>query len=125
MKRECKLYEDFFEKYGYGQTLSKKNARILWNVKNGEIVDLVVEDFSDPDEKQYLYNKYSYDTGNCISDWDEWEFSDILIKIFVSYVVPLGIRKKILFELSKIEEWRPLLSVWIYKNWSNDLKEKR
>lgn len=119
MKRCSEVYDEFFENEGYAGTFLKKHSRILWNVKNGEIIDLLVEDFLDVESKQFLYNKYSYDIGNCLSDWDEWELSDVLIKIFVSYVVPKDVVKKILFEISKIEEWRPNLSLWIYKNWGN------
>jgi len=107
----------FYESYGYGETIPKKNSRILFDVKEGEIKDLIVEEFANPGEKQFLYNKYSYDIGNCLSNWEEWKLSDVLIAIFVSYkTVPTSLRLRILMQLSKIEEFRPLLHHWIYKN---------
>ena len=117
--KNSNVYEDFLCDQGYSQTFPKSNARVLFNSKFGKINDLIVEEFSDPEKKQSLYEVYNLDFGNCLSDWDEWDFSDVLIKIFVSYDVPSNIRKKILFELSKVEEWRPHLAFWIWRNWSN------
>ena len=119
MKRDSQEYIRFLEYEGFNQTFPKDNARILFNDKNGKITDLIVEEFKNPDKKQYLYEKYSSDFGNCLGDWIDWTFSDVLIKIFVSYEVPYQIRKKILFELSKVTEWRPHLSFWIFRNFSN------
>lgn len=121
MKRKCDIYDEFLEKEGYVDTFPMKNARILFQCKNGQIQDLIVEEFTEEntEKKQYLYKKYSFDIGNCLSDWNEWTLSDVLIKIFVSYGVPFEIRKKILFELSKVEEWRPHLAFWIWRNFSD------
>ena len=119
MKRVSQDYTDFLEQEGYSETFPKANARILFNAKHGKIEDLIVEEFSNPEEKQLLYKIYSLDFGNCLSDWNDWTFPDVLIKIFVSYQVPADIRKKILFELSRVEEWRPDIAFWIWRNWSN------
>ena len=120
MRKIAKEYTDFLENEGYSETFPKSNARILFNSKHGKIEDLIVEDFSNVEGKQYLYKNYSLDIGNCLSDWCDWTFSDVLIKIFVSYHVPSGIRKKIIYELSKVEEWRPHVAFWIWRNWSSD-----
>lgn len=119
MKKIAQDYIDFLENEGYSETFPQASARVLFNAQHGKIQDLIVEDFSNPDEKQYLYKKYSFDVGNCDSDWKDWNFSDILIKIFVSYHVPYNIRKKILFEFSRVEEWRPQIAFWIWRNWSD------
>lgn len=116
MRKTCDEYLEFLAFEGYATTFPKKNVRILFNSKNGQITDLIVEEFENPESKQYLYKTYSLDIGNCLCDWDEWSFSDVLIKIFVSYQVHNEIRKKILFELSKVDEWRPHLALWIWKN---------
>lgn len=94
MKKIHKDYLDFLAKEGYAETFPQANVRILFNTKDGKVEDLIVEDFSDIEEKKYLYKKYSFDIGNCLSDWSDWSFSDVLIKIFVSYEVPTEIRKK-------------------------------
>lgn len=120
MRKMKNVYIEFLESEGYETTFLKKNARILFNTKNEKINDLIVENFENNESKQYLYNIYSSDIGNCLSDWEDWSFSDVLIKIFVSYVIPIEIRKKILFELSKVEEWRPQLAFWIWRNFSHD-----
>src|SRR5574338_685659 len=99
MKKIADEYEEFLAQEGYATTFPQKNARVLFNAKHGKITDLIVEKFENPESKQHLYNHYSLDIGNCLSDWDDWSFSDILIKIFVSYQVPFEVRKKILFEL--------------------------
>ncbi len=109
-------YEEFLNEQGFDVTFPKENARILWNCKEGKLVDLVVEDFSDPQSKHHLYKKYSFDVGNCLSDWEDWEFSDVLIKIFISYEVPLNMRIKILFQLSKVHEWREAVAFWLWRN---------
>ena len=113
-------YIKFLKDQGYGETFPKKNARILSNHKNGKILDLIVEEFESPADKQHLYKIYHFDFGNCLSDWKDWTFNDVLLKIFVGYEVPTSLRKKILFELSKVEEWRPKLAFWIYRNFSNE-----
>lgn len=107
---------EFLASEGYAPTFPKEHARILFNTKLGEIQDLIVEDFSSPEKKQYLYSDYNSDFGNCLSDWCDWSFSDVLIKIFVSYTASAVIRIKILFELSRVEEWRPHLAFWIHRN---------
>ncbi len=119
MKKVCKHYLEFLALEGYATTFPKKNARILFNTKHGKITNFLVEEFDNPESKQYLYEEYSLDFGNCLSDWDDWSFSDVLIKIFVSYEVHDTIRKNILFELSKVEEWREHVAFWIYRNFSN------
>lgn len=122
MVRKSNVYTEFLEREGYKETIPKKNVRILFNCKNGSINDLMVEEFTEENMKykQYLYKTYNFDFGNCLSDWDEWNFIDVLIKIFVSYNVPFEKRKNILFELSKVEEWRDHLSFWIWKNFSGE-----
>jgi hypothetical protein len=107
----------FLEDQGYKDTFPKKYARVLFKVERGRIKDLIVEEFSNPKEKQYLYKEYLQDIGNCLSNWGNWTFSDVLIAIFVSYEVPASLRKKILFELSKVDEWRNDVAHWIYRNW--------
>ncbi len=121
MRKMHKDYLEFLNSQGYEVTFPKKNARVLCEIKHGKIIDLIVEEFKtdDIESKQYLYKKYSFDFGNCLSDWDDWSFSDVFIKIFVSYHVPGELRKKILFELSKVEEWREHVAFWIYRNFSN------
>lgn len=113
-------YEKYLESEGYGHTFPQRHARILFNVQHGIVTNLIVQDFENPEDKQYLYHEFSFDIGNCLSDWDEWEFSDVLIKIFVSYQVPTEIRREILFELSKVTEWRPYLAFWIWRNFCPD-----
>lgn len=120
MRKISKAYLDFLDREGYGETFLQKDVRILFNVKHGTLTDLIVERFEKDECKLLLYKIYDSDIGNCLSDWDDWTFSDVLIKIFVSYQVPAKIRKKILFELSKVEEWRPHLAFWIWRNWSNE-----
>jgi hypothetical protein len=105
--------QEYLDQEEYAKTFPQANARILFNVKYGKIEDLIVEDFSNPDEKQILYKKYNLDFGNCLIDWKDWNLSDVLIKIFVYYEVHYAVRKKILLELSKVEEWKPHLSYWI------------
>ncbi len=112
-------YLEFLNEQGYGETFPQRNARILFRSKNGKITDLIVEEFSNPEIKSFLYKKYLSDFGNCLSDWADWSLTDVLIKIFVSFEVPFEIRKKILFELSKVEEWRPQLAFWIWRNFSD------
>lgn len=109
--------KEVFEREGYTETFPKKDARVLYKAKHGVIEDLIVEFFENPDDHQELYNHYSHDFGNCLSNWDKWTLSDALLKIFVSYQVPAKIRKKIIFELSKVKEWRSDLAQWIYSNW--------
>jgi len=120
MRRESQEYIDFLIECGYAETFPQKDARILFNSKHGKITGLIVSDFVSPLSKQYLYDEYDLDIGNCLSDWDKWSFSDVLIKLFVSYDVPASIRKHILFELSQVEEWRPQVSFWIWRNFSNN-----
>lgn len=120
MRKIADEYTEFLEQEGYTETFPQSNARVLFKAKHGKIEDLIVEEFSNPESKQFLYKKYDLDFGNCLSDWDDWSFSDVLVKIFVSYQVPAEIRKKILFELSKVEEWRPQIAFWIWRNWSSN-----
>lgn len=118
MKEYKKIYDECFENLGYLETFPKEHARILWNInlKNGEVKDLLVEDFKNCEEKQYLYKEYNLDIGNCLSDWDGWTLTDVLLKIFCGNDVIFDLRKKVLLELSKVEEWRPELAPWIYRN---------
>jgi len=120
MKKVKELHARFLEIEGYPITYPKKDIRILYDMKNGKLDDLIVEEFIDPSDKQFLYRSYSRDFGNCLSDWDEWTLSDILIKIFAGIEVPKSLVKKILLELSKVDEWRPELAHWIYRNYSGD-----
>lgn len=111
--------DEFFEEKGYPETIDKKNARILFRKKYGIIEDLIVASFENPDDNDYLYSTYNLDIGNCLSDWDEWTLTDVLMATFVSYDIPTKLRKKVLFELSKIKEFRSELFIWIYKNWGS------
>ena len=113
MKKE---YEDFLIERGFGETILKKNARILWQCENGQMINLIVGEFTTPGEHHHLYDIYSFDIGNCLSDWEDWTLSDVLIKIFVSYIVPVDLRIKILFQLTKIKEFRDDLAFWIWRN---------
>jgi hypothetical protein len=112
-----KGYNKFFEEEGYSQTFSKKDAGILWNTEKGRITDLLVEEFKDNSSKQYLHKSYSYSLGKWDEYWEDFDLSDVLIKIFVSYQIPLNRRKHILLELSRVSEWRPKLAKWLYNNW--------
>jgi len=118
-RRHKKEYEEFLCASGYSETFPKKHARILLNVKFGKILSLSVENFKEPNKKQHLYNEFDSYFGNCLSDWNDWSFPDVLIKLFVSYNVDVGMRKKILFELSKVDEWRPEVGFWIFRNWGD------
>ncbi len=114
--RKNNAYMQFLiEKIGF-EGYEKKDIRVLFSLKDGTILDLIVDEFKNPTEKMHLYRAYSYDFGNCLCDWEEWSLSDILIKIFVSYLVPPSIRIKIMLELAKVKEWQDDLSIWIYKN---------
>jgi len=64
----------------------------------------------------HLYKTYSSDFGNCLLNWEQWTLSDVLIKIFVSDIVPPSIRINIMLELAKVKEWQMELCIWIYKN---------
>lgn len=110
------LIKEFFRLQGYPETIAKAHVRILWIAKDCVIEDLVVEEFSESNNQYILYEKYTHDIGNCLSNWEEWTLADVLLKIFVSYQVPYEVRKKVLLELSKVDEWRPLLSRWLYAN---------
>lgn len=118
MKKITPKYKEFLAEQGYATTFPKKNARVLFNTKQGKIEDLIVEEFENPEEKQSLYKKYQLDFGNCLSDWCDWELSDVLLKIFFSYQVPVQLRKKVLFELSRVQEWRPHLAFWIWRKFN-------
>lgn len=120
MKLNYVFMKEFFKKHGYATTIDKKNARILYQLENGKIFDLIVEEFINPGDNHHLYRVFSRDIGNCLSDWEKWTLADVLMATFISYEIPFNLRKKVLFELSKIKEFRPDLYVWLYKNFSGD-----
>ncbi|HEY3527506.1 MAG TPA: hypothetical protein VGK47_15020 [Nitrososphaeraceae archaeon] len=112
-------YEDCLKQYGYSECFPKNEARILF--KTGElgiITDILVERFRCSEENQHLYQEYKMDIGNCLSDWDKWTLSDVLIKFFVFYGIHHECHIKALMELSKVREWRPAVAPWIYR-WFN------
>lgn len=117
---------DYLRRNGYDTGLiDKKNVRILYEVRRlngkGVITDYRVEDFS-PDQiekKQYLYKKFSFDFGNCLSNWDEWTLTDVLLKTFVSYHVEPSMKEHIIFQLFTVKEWQEPLFPWIYRNFNN------
>ena len=112
------IYLKFFEGEGYVETFHKKDVRILWNAEKNYIKDLLVEEFKNPGDKQYLYKSYKFDVGNCMKGWEDFDLEDVMIKIFISYQVHNNMKKHILFELSKVKEWRPKLAIWLYRNFS-------
>jgi len=86
--------------------LDKKDIRILWNTDdNGNITELIVAKFTEEDNPQYLYKKYSSDVGNCLAGWDNWLISDILFSIFIQHgSIDAKSRIKNFRELLKIKE---------------------
>ena len=114
--------KEFFESIGYGTTFLKKDARVLWNENNSEggnweFIDLIVEEFCDPIHKQHLHKKYRFDFGNSLIDWKDWTLQDVLVKLFVFGNIPEKLKKKVILQLSKVQEWRPFLYGHIRNRW--------
>ncbi|SRR6266851_899634 len=112
-----KIYDDFFENEGYLEVFKKNDARILFNCVQDNIIEFIVEKFESPNSKQSLYLTYTFDFGNCNSNWNELDLADVVTKIFIDYRASKLMIKKIFLELSKIEEWRPKLRIWLYKKY--------
>lgn len=114
--KNCDTYLQFLKETIGFDGYDQKDIRVLYSYKDGAILDLIVEEFKKPEEKMHLYRTYSHDFGNCLVDWELWTLGDVLIKIFVSHLVPPSIRIKIMLELAKVKEWQQELCIWIYKN---------
>jgi hypothetical protein len=88
--------------------IDKANARVLWNCdKEGKISDLIVAEFSSDENPQYLYNKYRFDIGNCLKDWDKWTNAYIIYRMFLTQEFSsIEIRNRAFHELERIKEIR-------------------
>jgi hypothetical protein len=110
--------EEYFEEQGYSVTIPKASARILFKFKDGEVQDVIVKEFKGyPYGKSRLYaDGYADIAGNCMKGWEEeTTISDVLLEILLlSGQMSREVRRKAIFELSKIEEWRPLLAEKIW-----------
>lgn len=106
---------DYLEELGYTEFYPRENVRILFKTNGNVIEDLTVEEWSNLDQKQHLYATYTKDIGNCMADWNDWTLSDVMMRIFVCYHVPEDLKQKVLCELSRVQEWRPQIAVWIRK----------
>ena len=113
-------YEEFLIDYGCCSKFPKKDSRILFKVNEGKIYDVLVEYFPFPGDKDYLYKEWPSDIGNCLSDWDQWNLIDVLMKLFFMYKVSQEAETKIYLQLCKIEEFRNELAPWIYRKFYRD-----
>lgn len=120
--RYNEAYEDCLKQYGSGFHFPKKDARILFNtqtdLKSSLTTDILVERFKSPSDNEYLYEQYSFDIGNCLSNWDEWTLCDVLIKLNIFWGLHPNCRIKSLLQLAKITEWRGDIAPWVYR-WFN------
>ena len=99
--------------------MKAKDIRILWSTdKEGKISDLIVEEFLEKhltDEQRSLYERYSFDIGNCWVDWEHDPFKNLLSEIgritilygFANDAVIL----KALREFRKIDELREIIDL--------------
>lgn len=88
--------------------LDKKDVRILFNTnKEGDINEIEVVEFTEQHDPQHLYNKYSYDVGNCLSNWDRMTLHQLTIDLFCFYdFASTEVKLKYLKEMMKIKEFR-------------------
>lgn len=107
-------------------SIDKKDARILWNTKDGKITSLLVAEFlQDPEtylyNNQHLYKTYKKDIGNCLSDWDKMTNGEILLHIFSSASTSdLDSIHSIFRELFKIKEFRQEFKSYMPWFFNND-----
>lgn len=97
--------------------LLKKDIRILWNQKFNEencrfeVADMIVTEFTEDNDPQYLYKEYSHDVGNCLSDWNTWNVAFIIWQLLVEQeFVNNEVKEKAKRELFKIKEIREELN---------------
>ena len=108
-------YEEFLIEYGCCSKFPKKDSRILFKVFEGKIIDLLVEYFPNPGDKDYLYKEWPSDIGNCLGDWDKWTLTDVMMKLFFMNKVSEEMHTKIYMQLCKIQEFRKELAPWIFR----------
>lgn len=125
MVQQCLLKRNLYMK-----TIDKKDARILWNVKDekldSKITSLVVEEFLlDPKTRlynnQHLYKIFQKDIGNCLSEWDKTSNGEMIFKIF-SNASPENdmVRKDIFREFFKIKEFRLEFKKYLHYFFTDD-----
>ena len=67
-------------------SLALSDIRVLWNVnEKSQITDLIVVEFTKENDPQYLYKKYTFDIGNCLSQWNKISIARLIFDIFVRY----------------------------------------
>lgn len=90
------------------ELLNKKDIRILFNTNDkGDITEIEVAEFSEQNDPQHLYNKYSYDVGNCLSNWDKMTLHQLSIDLFCFYdFATREVKRQYLKEMMKIKEFR-------------------
>jgi hypothetical protein len=93
--------------------IDKKNMRILFNIdKQGKINDLIVAEFDEDRMDEFnsaekLYNRYSYDVGNCLSDWEKMSLHQITLDLCFFYGFANRETKiKYLTEMMNVKEFR-------------------
>ncbi len=133
-KQNSPIREYFLEKIGVEDIkIKKEDARILWNIFGGEndkdgidkdgISDLVVIEFKKNKVDGlplHLYEKYLFDIGNCLSDWNEYTLAYLMYRFFLDYRVEgKVITGKILKELVKINEFRYEVTSMLISKYAN------
>jgi len=70
-------------------SLLLKDIRILYNENDkGQISDLLVVEFTESHDPQFLYEEYGFDVGNCMSRWNEVTVTSIVFDFFVRHGYP-------------------------------------
>ncbi len=97
------------------EIIEKKDVRILWNLNNGKITDLVVTTFNIPKDyhckvKEYQDKRYQGSMGNCSASWMQDSEMFILLSLFAVYGFENNkYMDNALNELSKIDTFRPFI----------------
>lgn len=108
-------------------SVAKKNARIHWT-SSGTITDLVVYSVPDSETSNWLCeaNKKTYysDIGNCLSNWSDWQLSDVLLKLLGYGFESKDVLWKAMAELSKIREFRERVIDHFYFAIPQDLQDQ-
>ena len=103
----------------HDEILNKKDIRILFNCRSdneGKINDLIVVEFTEKHDPQHLYKRYSYDTGNCLSDWDKWPiWQEILWLVDFYGFVDKPTKIKAFGQFLKIKEIRHDIAFYLYR----------
>jgi len=97
--------------------MKKKDTRILFNMNShGQISDVCIKEFKYRQVEtwpMHLYQKYSSDIGNCFSEWDEWDFCDILLFMFKFQFDSEKTIDKFYVELTKIDEFKEQVTKYV------------